>query len=332
MAATWIDLLDPTAEELRAHAPRELEETALELLLAPPQHDDEPRPTLQGHGDYVFGVLLLPVAVPEEDRVFYQEVDLVLTHDTLLTVRKTPPGGVRRSTRATVQSAVAATTTRPGMIAYRLVDDIAERYLDLVDDVDAEIDELEDMVEDAAAATTRAAHLRAAARPAPHPPHARADARRCAAGGRRRRRGREGPDVFPHDVEVAFDDAYDKLLRASDGLELARDLLASVRDYHQSKIANDQNEVMKRLTVDRLAPPPADVHRRPLRPELRAHARAALALRLRVLVGPDRRHDRRAAVVVPTQELGLVPRDARLPHPVLDERRARRARRRPQGN
>ena len=59
----------------------------------------------------------------------------------------------------------------------------------------------------------------------------------------------EGPEVFPRDVEVAFNSAYDKLLRAFDGLELSRDLLASVRDYHQSKIANDQNEVMKRLTV-----------------------------------------------------------------------------------
>ena len=55
--------------------------------------------------------------------------------------------------------------------------------------------------------------------------------------------------MFPHEVEVAFNAAYDKLLRAFDGLELSRDLLASVRDYHQAKIANDQNEVMKRLTV-----------------------------------------------------------------------------------
>ena len=35
----------------------------------------------------------------------------------------------------------------------------------------------------------------------------------------------------------------------SDGLDLSRDLLAGARDYHQAKIANDQNEVMKRLTV-----------------------------------------------------------------------------------
>jgi magnesium transporter len=58
-----------------------------------------------------------------------------------------------------------------------------------------------------------------------------------------------GPEVFAHDVEVAFNAAYDKLLRATDGLDLARDLLAGVRDYSQAKIANDQNEVMKVLTV-----------------------------------------------------------------------------------
>ena len=46
MAATWIDLLDPSMDELRDKAPRELEETAMERLLAAPEHEDEPRPTL----------------------------------------------------------------------------------------------------------------------------------------------------------------------------------------------------------------------------------------------------------------------------------------------
>src|SRR5207247_3305802 len=55
--------------------------------------------------------------------------------------------------------------------------------------------------------------------------------------------------LFPRDVELHFADAYDKLLRASEALELARDLAAGVRDYSQAKISNDQNEVMKRLTA-----------------------------------------------------------------------------------
>ena len=55
--------------------------------------------------------------------------------------------------------------------------------------------------------------------------------------------------LFPRDVELHFADAYDKLLRATDGLDLARDLLGGVRDFHQAQVANNQNEVMKRLTV-----------------------------------------------------------------------------------
>jgi hypothetical protein len=40
----------------------------------------------------VLGILLVAVAVEEEDRVFYQEVGFVVTPETILTVRKTPPG------------------------------------------------------------------------------------------------------------------------------------------------------------------------------------------------------------------------------------------------
>ena len=248
MAATWIDLLDPTPEDLRAKAPGHLEETALERLLAPPEHEDEPRPTLQGHHDYVFGVILVVVAVPEDDSVYYQEIDLVLTHDTLLTVRKTPPGGRPACDVAVVQKSVKPDDSA-GMLAYRLIDEIAERYLDLVDTLDDEIDELEDKVEAQPADKTRSRisdlrhdllHIRRTLSPM-------RDAVRRVIDGTVE--VETGPEIFPHEVEVSFNAAYDKFLRASDGLDLARDLLAGVRDYSQAKIANDQNEVMKRLTV-----------------------------------------------------------------------------------
>jgi magnesium transporter len=247
MGATWVDLLDPTPDELRAHAPRELEETAFALLTAEPQHADEPRPTLQGHGDYVFGVFLVAVAVPEADEVYYQEIGVVVTCGQLLTVRKTPERGAPYDPSA-VREAVRETDSG-GMILYRLLDDIAERYLDLVDDVDEEIDELEDLVEAQSAETTRQRisdlrhdllHIRRTLAPM------RDAVRRVVVDAVE---VEEGPDVFPQEVEVAFSAAYDKLMRALDGLELSRDLLASVRDYAQAKVANDQNEVMKRLTV-----------------------------------------------------------------------------------
>jgi len=247
MAANWIDLLDPTPDELRAQAPRDLEETAFALLTAEPQHEDEPRPTLQGHGDYVFGVFLLAVAQPAQDTVYYQEIGVVVTCDALLTVRKTPEHGVPYDL-APVRESVRDDDSG-GMILYRLVDDLAERYLDLVDDLDEEIDELEDRVEGQSAEKTRQRisdlrhdllHIRRTLAPM------RDAVRRVVMNAVE---VEEGRDVFPQEVEVAFNAAYDKLMRALDGLELSRDLLASVRDYSQAKVANDQNEVMKRLTV-----------------------------------------------------------------------------------
>ncbi len=247
MAGNWVDLLDPSADELRANAPRELEESAFELLLEEPKHDDEPRPTLQGHGDYVFGVFLTAVVVRERDEVHYQEIDIVLTRETLLTVRKTP----ERCHAFDIEPlrSVVKPDDSTGMIAYRLVDEIAERYLDLIDDLDEEIDELEDLVERQEPEKTRAriSELR----------HDLLQIRRTLTPMRDAVRRvvddvvdvTEGTEVFPHDVEVAFNGAYDKFLRATDGLDLSRDLLAGVRDYLQAKVANDQNEVMKTLTV-----------------------------------------------------------------------------------
>jgi magnesium transporter len=245
--AEWIDLIDPTPDELREKLPRELQESALDRLLAPPEHDDEPRPTLQGHGDYIFGVFLVAVAVPDEDRVFYQEVDVVVTHDILVTVSKTPPDEHPYDPRPPRES--CRPDDSAGMMFYRLVDDIAEHYLDLIDSLDEEIDQLEDTVETSPAAQTRVrlSELR----------HDLLHIRRTLAPTRDAIRRvvdnvvevTDGQEVFPHEVEVAFNSAYDKLLRAFDGLELSRDLIASVRDYLQSKVANDQNEVMKKLTV-----------------------------------------------------------------------------------
>jgi len=245
--AEWIDLIDPSPDELRAKLPKEVQESALALLLAPAQHTDEPRPTLQGHGDYIFGVFLVAVVVPKEDRVFYQQVDVVLTHDVLLSVSKTPPGEKPYDPRPVRES--CRPDDNAGMMLYRLVDDIAERYLDLVDDLDGEIDELEDGVETAPPAETRnrlgglrhdLLHIRRTLAPT------RDAVRRVVDNAVEVETGQE---VFPHEVEVAFNSVYDKLLRAFDGLELSRDLIASVRDYLQTKIANDQNEVTKKLTV-----------------------------------------------------------------------------------
>src|SRR5262245_733826 len=91
MSDRWIDLVDPTREELLHALPAAVDPDVVEQLLEKPV--DRPRPLLEGHGPYVFGVLVAMSPVPEEDRVESREVDFVATTDKLVTVRKTPAGG-----------------------------------------------------------------------------------------------------------------------------------------------------------------------------------------------------------------------------------------------
>jgi magnesium transporter len=242
----WIDLIDPSEEVLRKRLPPTIRPTALAALLEPHVHDDEPRPRIESHGDYILGIFLLPVEMPDEDRLYYQEVDFIATKDALVSVSKTPPGeepfdpqGAKDACR--VHDPV-------GMFVYHLADEIAERYLDLIDALDDEIDELEDLV---------------SVKPTAEVGHRLRELREDVRGIRRTlaptrdaihkivddRIELDEGELFPRDVEIAFGDAYDKFMRASEALESSRDALASVRDYLQGKISVDQNEVMKRLTM-----------------------------------------------------------------------------------
>jgi magnesium transporter len=247
--AEWIDLLDPSEPELREALGRDVHDLALQHLLRPARHDDEPRPRLEGHDHYVFGVFVIPICIREEDRVFYQELDLVATRDKLVTVRKTPERGHPFDPEPAQQSIEAESEPRTGLMVYRLVDLIAEYFLDLVDALDDEIDELEEGIESWPSEQIRRRisalrhdllHVRRTVAPTRDAIRRVVD-RRIDVG--------EGGEVLPRDIELDFADVYDKLLRAMDGLDLSRDLLSSARDYHQAKIANEQNEVTKRLTV-----------------------------------------------------------------------------------
>ncbi len=245
-AQQWIDLCDPDEATLRAALPAQIHDVTRERILRPASEDGEPRPRLEARVDYVFGVLAFPST--DGGGVVFQEVDVVATLDVLVTVRKTPPGHAACEFDDARNAALRSGAT-PGMCLYTLVDEIAERFLDIVDTFDDTIDDLEDHVTDWPSAHVRSEisslrhdilHVRRVLAPT-------RDAARAVLDDRVELDG--DATLFPRDVELHFADAYDKLLRATDGLDLARDLLAGVRDFHQAEVANDQNEVMKRLTV-----------------------------------------------------------------------------------
>src|SRR5690242_18793924 len=127
--AEWIDLLDPEEQVLHDALPREIHERALEQLLTPTRHDDEPRPRLEGHDRYVFGVFLVPICIREENRVFYQEVDLIASQERLVTVRKTPEQGFPFDLTAAQEAVDKEAGATVGLMVYRLADLIEEDFV-----------------------------------------------------------------------------------------------------------------------------------------------------------------------------------------------------------
>ena len=246
--ARWIDLLDPSREELLAESPVELHSRAVELLLAGQTEEQGSRPTFEAHGDYVLGVLLVAVVVRAEDRVFYQEVDLVLTSDVVLSVRKTPSGEAPFDIEPVQAACDAHGMPTSGRVVHFLVDEVAEHYLDVVDALDDEIDELEEGVElwPSAQVRRRLSELRRDLLQIRRTLTPTRDAVRRIVDGRID----VGEDaIFGRSLELDFADAYDKLLRATESLDVSRELIADARDYHRAKIAQDQNEVVKKLAV-----------------------------------------------------------------------------------
>src|SRR5262245_34771932 len=142
---TWIDLVDPTREELEASLGVAVDPDVIESLLAPSTGPREPRPLLEGHGSYVFGVLVPMVATPDGRELAFQEVSLVATRAQLLTVRKSSPSGAAYDTGPLHAAADAGVSV--GKLVHRLVDDVTDSYLDLLDRIYASIDELEDEIE-----------------------------------------------------------------------------------------------------------------------------------------------------------------------------------------
>ncbi len=152
MGTRWIDLLDPTREELLAALPSGVDPDVLETLTAPPGNEHT-RPFLESHGAYVLGVLLDGQPLTNDNRIVYREVDVVATPDLLVTIRKSPEAGTPWDP-GPLEIAVARGVS-VGELLFRLVDDVAASFLDVVVALDAQIDELEDHIDDWPSETVR---------------------------------------------------------------------------------------------------------------------------------------------------------------------------------
>jgi Mg2+ and Co2+ transporter CorA len=245
VAAKWTDLVDPSRDELLHALATPLDPDAIELLAEPPADGRGIRPLCERHGRYVLAVLSYPQPRGEE-RATYLELDLVATPDAILTVRKTGPGGELAPIDG-VAARVEADAP-PGVVFHGAVDDTADAFLEVLDGLYEAIDGLETDQEHLSAPDVRRrlAFLRNELLHARRASTAtRGIARRVVDG--RLDVGRS--ELFPSEIEARFVDTYETLVRVTEEIDVARDLLGGVRDFCQAKVQEQQNEVGKKLTV-----------------------------------------------------------------------------------
>lgn len=245
MAANWTDLVDPTRDELLNALAVAVDPDAVEILVEPARDGTSVRPLCEGHGRYVVAILAFP-RWGADGRTEYLQLGVLATPTALVTVRKTGPRG--QLVPPDSVAALVAAEASPGAVFQGILDEAGDTFLELLDGLYEAIDELEGDIEQLRPADVRRriAFLR----------HELLLARRASSATRGIvRRIVDGridvghSELFPSAVEKRFVDTYETLVRVTEELDVARDLLGGVRDYYQAKITEQQNEVGKKLTM-----------------------------------------------------------------------------------
>ena len=128
-------------------------------------------------------------------------------------------------------------------LLYRLADELADGYMNVIDGLDEVVDHIEDEVLAGNNGDVLGTIMRYK--------RALLQLRRVVAPQREvmNKLARGDDDVLDDDKLIYFRDVYDHYVRMTDIAENLRDLVSSALDTHLSVINNRMNEVMKTLTV-----------------------------------------------------------------------------------
>ncbi len=198
------------------------------------------RPKVDSYGPYVY--VVVHSARWDEDRPVLREIDLVVGPRYLVTHHE---GGTR-----SVDTAHQLLPRRPDLLCrgpallmHFLLDVLVDHWLPIMDQIGEEIDDLEEAVFAGSDASVPQRILRV---------KRGMSALRRVVGPQRDTILALTRDEFapiPAEVRPYLRDVYDRLARVSDLLDSFRDETATLLDLHVSRISNQMNDVIKRLTV-----------------------------------------------------------------------------------
>lgn len=232
----WHNIFDPASPELDQLAERyKLHPLHIEDC----RHRGQ-RAKIEEGQSYLFTVLK-PVRVDEDGKFEAVDLDIFLGSDFLITVVETDCPELRGLIEH-IYKAMAA-ETRSDRAYHRIVDEIVDSYLPLLDRLNDTIDELEDdalnsptpEVLSTIFGTKRTLIFLRGVLVNTRDLMGQLQRLECQWVG--------------HDLSPFFRNVYDHVARNLDMVEIMRDLLAGSLDVYLSSVANRTNQVMKVLTV-----------------------------------------------------------------------------------
>lgn len=183
----------------------------------------------------------VPAAVPGSDGEEYVEVGFFLSKGSLVSVSTAPVPVLLQRFEEWKGRTVRKGETAAGIL-HDVLDAIVDGYFPISDSIQAEIDELEDLIYEGRQMDVRMA-LRIKQR---------------LLGFRRRiapiRDGvnallRRNHDLVPRDLWPYFHDVYDHALRLVEVTDLARDIVSTILDAHLGIVSNRLSEIMRFLAA-----------------------------------------------------------------------------------
>jgi len=232
----WHNITDPASSELDQLAERY---RLHPLHIEDCRHRNQSAKIEEGEG-YIF-VVLKVMRLLDDGSLHAADLDVFFGQEFVLTVEEEQCPEIR-SIISQVRNA-AAPMRRPDQVFYRVIDQVVDAYLPILDHYSDRIDELED---------------EALESPAPETLSSIFDSKRALAVLRRvlvntrdvagHLQRSESPYI-ERGLWPFLRDVYDHVARNLDTVEMLRDLLNGALDVYLSSVANRTNQVMKVLTI-----------------------------------------------------------------------------------
>ncbi|WP_343907549.1 magnesium/cobalt transporter CorA [Nocardioides aquiterrae] len=234
----WIGLHDPSPDEVHEVA----EVFGLHPLAVEDAVKAHQRPKLERFDGTIFVILKTLWYVDENDAVETGEIAMFVGGDFVVTVRH-GEGNELHSAREALEASQSMLGHGPGGVLYAVLDRVVDEYLDVVDELVVDVDEIETSVfsDDRTNDSARIYVLK----------RELAEVRRAVLPLRDpllRLTSRDVP-VVPEEATPFFRDVADHLARAAETVDSLDGLLSTAFDAYLAQVSVQQNDDMRKISA-----------------------------------------------------------------------------------